>query len=202
MSRMDLPAQKHRYTITEYLELERRSVDRHEYCDGEILLMAGGSVEHARIASNLIRELGIRLKGTRCEAFGSDLRVRTSGSVLYAYPDVTVVCGGPQFEPDDPRRDTITNPRMIVEVLSPSTESFDRVRKFDRYGQVQTLEEYVLVSQDEPRVEAYWRREHGAWLFLPASGLSAVAKFGSIKVDLPLGEIYSGVAFPAKPEEG
>jgi Uma2 family endonuclease len=189
-----------RYSIEEYLRLDAEAVEKHEYRDGEIIAMAGGSFEHSLIIANLIREVGNRLKGGPCRVFESNLRVRLARSTLYTYPDVSVICGEPQFAPEDRNRTTVVNPRVVIEVLSPSTEAYDRGEKFRRYLMLESLQEYVLLSQHTPLMETYFRGGEGTWLFTPAAGLDAVGKLRSLDIELPLTEVYAGVQFPPEPE--
>jgi Uma2 family endonuclease len=194
---MGLPAERQRYSIAEYLHRERSASDKHEYRDGEILLMAGGTVDHSLIVANVIRELGNLLKGKPCRVFDSNLRVRIPRKVLYTYPDVSVICGPRETDPNDSAGETLTNPRLIVEVLSPSTEAYDRGEKFDRYRELDSMVEYVLVSQETPRIETFFRQADGTWLLTPVSGLASSSKLRSVEVELPLGEVYAGVEFSA-----
>jgi Uma2 family endonuclease len=150
---MGLPAEKRRYTIAEYLEMEEKAVDRHEFHDGEILAMSGGTYAHSRISTNLTIMIGNLLDGHPCHPLGSDMRVRIPGQRDYIYPDISVICGEPQFDPDDPKKTTVINPRVVIEVLPESTESYDRGAKFELYRQIPSLDEYVLVSQLQPQVE-------------------------------------------------
>jgi Uma2 family endonuclease len=195
---MGVAAEKDRYTVAEYLRREQESLDRHEYRDGEILLMAGASAQHSLIVANLIRETGNRLKGSPCRVYDSNLRIRIPQTVSYAYPDVSVICGQREVDPNDPRGETFTNPRLIIEVLSPSTEVYDRGEKFSHYLQLDSLQEYVLVSQAIPRVEVYFRQPDGAWLFRYFVDLSGSATLRSVDIDLPLSEIYAGVEFESE----
>ena len=158
--------------------------------------MAGGTGEHSLVVANVIGELRNRLRGKPCHVYDSNLRIRIPRTVLYTYPDATVICGPRQKDPNDPSGETFTNPRLIVEVLSPSTEGYDRGEKFERYRSLDSLEEYVLVSQGTARVETYFRQEHGTWLLTPFSGLEAVARLRCLEIDLPLGEVYAGVEWP------
>lgn len=195
-SAMTQPATIHRYTVDEYLRRERNSLEKHEFDDGEILAMAGATRVHVLITTNTLVALHTRLRGKPCVPYGSDLRIRLSGRPKYVYPDISVICGQPQADPDDSRGESFLNPRLIVEVLSPSTEQYDRKAKFDRYRQVESLREYVLVSQDTSRIETFARQPDGTWAFDVAVGIEAVAKLRSIQVDLPLSEVYAGVEFP------
>ena len=194
------PAQR-RFTVEEYFRIERDSTEKHEYRDGEIVSMAGGTVAHSRIIANCIQTLGNRLRGGPCAPFESNLRVRIARRTLYSYPDVPVICGPPELDPDDTRGETVTNPRLVVEVLSPSTESYDRRTKFDRYRQLESFREYVLVSQDMPRVETFFRHDDGTWVFAVATGPDAVIRLSSLGIDLPLAEVYAGVEFPPPPPD-
>jgi Uma2 family endonuclease len=194
---MGVPIAKRRYTIEEYLELERTAEERHEYQDGEILAMSGGTVEQSLIAANVIREAGNALKGKPCRVADSNLRVRIARQGRYVYPDALIFCGAPQFDPQDVKRHTILNPRVIIEVLSESTEAYDRGDKFAQYRQIESFEEYVLIAQDRPSVETILRERDGAWSFQNHNGLAAVATFRSLGIEIPLTEIYAGIEFPA-----
>lgn len=199
---MELAIEKERrYTVEEYLEIETKfPQEKFEYRDGyivnlrELLAMAGGSVNHALIAANAGRALGNRLQGTPCRVYSSDLRVRIPRKVLYAYPDLTIVCGKPEIETHRSGGQTILNPRVMVEVLSPSTEAYDRGDKFARFREIESFEELLMVSQSEPRVESYYRGKDG-WSMMSYSGVEAVARLRSLDVDLPLNEVYAGVDF-------
>jgi Uma2 family endonuclease len=192
---MSVPVEKVRYTIAEYLAMEEKARDRHEYHDGEILAMSGGTYRHSRANTNLIGALVQRLKGTPCEPLDSNMRVRITGRRSYLYPDISVVCGGPQFDVDDPKQTTITNPRIVVEVLSESTELYDRGAKFSLYREIPTLQQYVLVSQRVPLVETYLRQPEGAWLLSPIKGLESALVLHALAITIPMAEIYAGVAF-------
>src|SRR5438045_511349 len=156
---MGLPAQVRHYTLDEYFEIERNSPEKFEYRDGlvvnlsEVIGMAGGALPHSRITVNVITALSSRLKAGPCAVYSSDLRVRIPRKTLWAYPDVTVICGKARVETIPGIGDTATNPQIIVEVLSPSTEAYDRGDKFARYREIESLREYMLVSQNEARVE-------------------------------------------------
>ena len=136
-----------------------------------------------------------RLRGKPCQPYGSDLRVRFVGQQRTAYPNVSVICGPIQYDPDEKAGHTILNPRVIIEILSPSTEAYDRGDKFAAYRDIPSLAEYVLTSQHEPRVETYLRQDDGTWSLAPFVGLELTARIRSIGVDLPLAEVYSGVEF-------
>ena len=194
-----LPQPLTRCTAEEYLEEERRAEYKSEYRDGVIVAMSGGSRAHSVITVNITAEVRARLKGKPCQAFSNDMKVRSGIGELYSYPDLSVVCGEPRFHDD--HTDVLLNPTVIVEALSPSTEAFDRGRKFARYQRIASLMDYVLIAQDEPRVERYARQEDGQWLLSIAVGLEAVLSLPSIDCSLPLSEIYDRVPFPAAPDE-
>ena len=193
---MPHPQPPTRLTPEEYLRRENDSSVKHEYYRGEVFAMAGGTFEHSRIIVNVAGELRNRLKSTPCGVQQGDLRVRVARTSMYTYPDVSVLCGEPQFDPLDGRRLTLTNATVLVEVLSPTTESWDRGGKFDNYRQIDSLREYVMVSWDAARVETYLRQPDGRWLFAAALGLAATARLESIGVELPLAEVYGGVTLP------
>lgn len=173
-----------------YLDLERRSEVRSEWLDGEVVAMTGGSREHNLIVGNLVGELRAQLKRRPCEVYPSDLRVRVPAG-LYTYPDVVVACGEPRFE--DEHRDTLLNPTLLVEVLSRSTEAYDRGEKFERYRTLDSLAEYLLVSQTRPHVEQFLRQPDGRWLLAEATGLEATIDLPSIGCRLALAEVYERV---------
>lgn len=181
----------------DYLAIDREAETRSEYFDGEIFAMSGGSRAHSRLAVNIASFLNTKLSGRPCEVFNSDLRVKIEASNLYTYPDISVVCGGPRFL--DERQDTLLNPVLIVEVLSPSTERYDRGVKFRHYRQIPSLMEYVLVSQDEAQIERFLRTETGDWTLRVASGLESRIQLASIGEELPLAEIYEKVELPPVP---
>src|SRR5262249_44191428 len=156
--------------------------------DGELFAMAGGSEEHSLIAVNVCIELGLQLREHPCKVYNSDLRVQVAEEGPYTYPDVTVVCGEARFA--DAEVDTLLNPTVIVEVLSPTTEAWDRSGKFEQYQQMASLQEYVLIAQDRPRVERYARQGEGEWLLTVASGLEGVIALPSIGCELALREVY------------
>ena len=176
----------------EYLAIERESEIRSEYLDGEMFAMSGESRQHNLILTNLVRELSLQLKRRPCEVYTNDQRVRVPETGLYTYPDVVVVCGEPSFE--DESVDTLLNPVLIVEVLSPTTEAYDRGKKFAGYRTIPTLAEYVLISQDKAHVEQFLRQVGGDWLFTATSGRERSVSLASIQCELALEEIYDKVA--------
>jgi Uma2 family endonuclease len=182
-----------RLTAAQYLAAERAAEFKHEYYNGQMYARPGGSFEHGVIVGNIIAELHAMLTKRPCDVGSSDLRFRVSPDGLYTYADVVVICGDPRFADD--QHDTLLNPALIVEVLSPSTEAYDRGFKSAQYRTVESLEEYALVSQVEPRVEVFHRQSGGHWLLSEAVGLEAVCHFESLDCAVPLAEIYSKVTF-------
>ena len=180
------------YTAAEYLALERRATYKSEYVGGHIIAMSGASRRHNLIAANISRELSSQLRGRPCESYISDMRVRVSETGLYTYPDVVAVCGDIRFA--DEQTDTLLNPTVIVEVLSASTEAYDRGDKFAHYRRLASLHDYVLVSQDAVRVEHYVRQGE-KWLLSEASLLTDTVSLASIQCTLVLEDIYDKVRF-------
>jgi Uma2 family endonuclease len=185
---------KKRYTIEEYLQLEDRADFRSEYHDGEILSMAGGTLMHATICANVIGALWSRLRGKPCQPFDSNLKIYIADYRTFVYPDATVICGPIERNANDRADSSITNPRVIVEVLSESTRGYDRGDKLRRYLSLPSLQQYILIEQDEPLVEILSRRPDG-WLHTFHAGPHERAMIGSIEVELPLIEVYDGVEF-------
>jgi Uma2 family endonuclease len=185
-----------RLTPEQYLSTERTAEFKSEYYAGETFAMAGGTYEHGVIISNFASELHGRLKESPCSVTVSEVRVRVAPDGLYTYPDIMVVCGDPCFIDD--RKDTVTNPVLIVEVLSRSTEASDRGFKFAQYRAIETLQEYVLVSQAEPRVEVFRRQAEGQWLLTEFLGVNVSCRLTSLDCEVPLAGIYAKVTF--KPE--
>jgi len=188
-----LPKKKY-ISPEEYLAIERDSLERHEYFDGEIFLMAGTSEEHANISSNVNISLGTQLKKRPCKSYQSDLRVHIPATGLYTYPDVIVVCGKPQLL-EDAYLDTLLNPDLIVEVLSPSTADYDKGTKFDHYRTIDSLKEYVLVWQDKKRVARYTKQTDGSWTLKDFIGEESEIVLSSINCKLLMEDIYDKVDF-------
>lgn len=180
--------------LTTYFEREETAETKTEYHDGVLASMAGASPAHIRITTNLTRLLGNQLEGSSCEPFGSDMRVMIPDCNAVFYPDLTVTCGAPQFT--EHNLATLLNPTLIVEVLSPSTERVDRGMKFDCYRTLPSLQAYVLVSQDEPRVALYTRQSDGSWRYDVATGLEATLVLQAIDCELRLTDVYARVVFP------
>jgi Uma2 family endonuclease len=178
-------------TPEEYLAIERKAEFKSEYVNGEIVAMTGVSREHNLIGFNLTREISLQLKGRPCEGYSNDMRVRVPSTQLYTYPDL-VVCGEPQFEDD--HLDTLLNPTLIIEVLSESTEGYDRGKKFGFYRTIPSLAEYLLVAQDERRIEQYAKQQDGRWLLSEYRSTEDVAELASIQCRLALKEVYDKVS--------
>jgi len=185
---MNEPARKLAATYPEYLAQEQASDTKHELLDGEIFAMAGGTPEHARLSSRVIGALLAQLRGRPCEAFSSDLRLRVLATGLATYPDVSVVYG--RFEQDPEDANTLVNPVVLVEVLSDSSEAYDRGEKFAHYRRIPSLREYVLVSQRKPRIEVFRRNEGGNWTLFEAEASRSV-QLVSIGCELSVDEVYS-----------
>ncbi len=184
-------AEQDRYTEGQYLKWEEDAVEKSEYVDGEIRAMSGGSEPHASIPVNIGGELRTALKGRGCRVLSPDMKVWTAGAMYY--PDLSVVCGPSVYR--NGNKHVITNPIVVVEVLSPSTEPKDRGEKFIRYQQIETLRSYLLVSQTEPRIEIFERGENGHWDYSMVTGLENAIEVSSLGVTLALSEIYDQVEF-------
>jgi Uma2 family endonuclease len=182
------------YTPEEDLALERAAEYKSEYVGGEIFAMTGTSVDHNTIAGNILRLLGNQFQGRPCRVFMSDLRVQVAATGMYIYPDVIAVCGPLEFAGG--QRDTLFNPTVIVEILSPSTELYDRGAKFDHYARLPSLTEYVLVAQDQMRVEHFTRQGDG-WLLTEVDAPDDILRLPVLDAALPLVAIYEHVEFPA-----
>ena len=182
-----------RLTPEQYLEIERAAEIRSEYYNGRMYAMSGGTHPHAIVMGNLGSELRIALKKGPCLVTTSDMRVRVNKSGLYTYPGIVVVCDPPQY--GDGRHDTLLNPALIIEVLSPSTEAYDRGFKFAQYRTLESLQEYGLVSQSEPRVEIFRRQPSGDWLLSESAGMHAVCRFDSVGCTIAVKDIFDKVTF-------
>lgn len=179
-------------TPQDYLALERKAKTKSEYYAGEVFALAGASKNHSAIVPNLSFLLVGQLKGRPCVVYTSELRVKVSATGLYTYPDVAVVCGKPVF--DDEYEDTLLNPTLIIEVLSKSTETYDRGEKFAHYRALESLTDYILVAQDTPRLEHYARQADGAWRFADALGFDGAVVVDSIQCVLGLVDVYDKVS--------
>ena len=181
-------------TPEEYLARERLAVERSEYYRGQVYAMSGASRPHNLVSGNLFTEINSQLKGRPCEVYSADMRVRVSATGLYTYPDIVAVCGEPRFVDDE--FDTLVNPQVIIEVLSQSTEAYDRGDKFAQFQQIVSLQEYILVAQSKIRVERYSR--HGQqWLLTTWDSVDGVLELESVGCRVRLSDIYDKVTFPA-----
>ena len=174
----------------EYLEFERSSPDKHEYADGEIFAMSGGTFEHSAVTANILGEARSALAGRRCRVLESNMRVKVAATGRYVYPDASIFCGQPEFA--DETRATLINPRLILEVLSDSTEACDRGDKFAGYRSIPSFQEYVLASQKQPRIEVFTRQPDGSWT-LRIYGPGERAMFASVECSIEVDKVYEGV---------
>lgn len=190
------------YTPEQYLALEREAEYRSEYINGQIYAMSGASREHSLIIFSMARELGAQLRDRPCEAYVADMRVKVSPTGMYTYPDVAIVCKEPAFE--EGNVGTLLNPTVIIEVLSPSTEAYDRGDKFAHYRKLDSLTDYVLVSQSTARAEHYIRHNEGSgqWLLTEISGLDGVLRLASIDCEVALKDIYDKVDLAEGRDDG
>jgi Uma2 family endonuclease len=182
-------------TEQEYLAYERAAVEKHEYVDGEIFAMSGGTMEHSAVAANIIRELGTALFGRGCRVLTSDMRIKIHEDGRYVYPDGSVVCGRPEFT--DETRDTLLNPRIIIEVLSDSSEAYDRGDKFASYRSIPSFDDYLIASQKEPRLELFTRQADGSWS-LRIHGPGDRVTLSSAGVTIEVDRVYADVFDPER----
>jgi Uma2 family endonuclease len=181
-----------RWTAEEYLAFEASSEEKHEFFGGEVYLMTGASDNHNLIVASTLIALGAQRRGRPCKIYPSDMLVHIASVGDYFYPDLMIVCG--QAEVVHVKRDMLLNPTVVIEVLSPSTEMYDRVKKFEGYRTLDSLQEYVLIAQDRPHIERYTRQDKG-WLFIEANGLDETIDLASISFTLALREVYDQVTF-------
>lgn len=177
--------------------MDRAAEFRSEFLDGEMFAMSGGCARHAFLQVNVLVEMHAALRGGECRVCGSDFRVRVSTTGMYTYPDLVVICG--KLLLADAQQDILLNPAVIFEILSPSTEKYDRGLKFQHYRTIESLREYVLVDQDQVRIEQYARQPDNTWTFRDYQGLTAELRLDSIGVSLPLQRIYDRVEMPSEP---
>lgn len=182
-------AAKQRLSAQDYLKIERRAETKSEFLDGEVFAMAGGTESHSSLAANAIAALHSSLKDKPCRVFTSDMRLKVEATGLYVYPDVQVACGNLEFE--DESRDVLLNPKVIVEVLSESTEAWDRGSKFWHYRHIESFTDYLLVSQETWLVEHYVRQANVGWLLQVIQGAGGVLNLTSLGCSIPLVEIYA-----------
>ena len=182
-------------TPEQYLEIERKAEFKSEYYQGEMFAMSGARQGHNLIVVNLAAELHQQLRKRPCQAYVNDMRVCVSATGMYTYPDLTAVCGEPQFL--DETQDTLLNPNLIVEVLSPSTEAYDRGRKFEHYRSIESVTEYLLVASERVSAELYTRQPDGRFLLTAANRMEDSLDLQSVGVHLALADLYEKVEFPA-----
>lgn len=182
------------YSPQQYLAVERDAQQKHEYLNGEIFALAGASERHNLIVGNLFASLHGQLKGTPCKVYSGDMRLKVSATGLYTYPDVVALCGEAHF--DDEQQDTLLNPTMVIEVLSKSTEGYDRGEKFAHYRKIESLVEYLLISQDKYSIEQYVRQPDNQWLMSEVSKLEEGIELPSIKCRLLLSDVYYKIPAP------
>ena len=188
---------KKKLTEDEYLVIEDEAEFRSEFYDGEMFAMAGASRHHNDLQTNLIVELGGRLKGGKCRVYGSDMRVKVKRTGLYTYPDVVITC-----DPEIEKKlgvETLLNPRVIFEILSKTTEGYDRGTKFQQFQRLPSVKEYVLVSQDRMVIERYVRQTDGTWVLKTFDNPEAQFSLATVKVRIPIADIYRGVELPEQP---
>lgn len=195
-----MPTTNHQVSPEEYLEFERKAELKHEYIDGRIIPWPGAARVHCQIMGNLLAALYSRLRGETCQVYASQMRVQAAGGRSYLYPDIVPTCTEKRFADDV--RDTLTNPVLVMEVLAPDTEAFDRGEKFHYYQTIQTLQEYILISQDQPRVECYTRGGEDVWFLWTETDLDTEVDFFSVGCRIRLREIYENVEFPSAAEAG
>lgn len=194
---MSLPQELQYFTLKDYLYIERQSEIRHEYLDGHVYAMAGENPDHSTICFNLSGIIHAQLRDKPYRGFSPNMKVRTDPGDLFSYPDLTIVCGEPIYH--DKRGDVLLNPTVVFEVLSPSTEKYDRGEKFARYREnISSLQNYVLVSQSEAKIEMHTKQESGEWNKTEVIGLENELYIASIDCCIPLEEVYLNITFQEK----
>lgn len=191
-------AEKSYLSPTEYLAIERSAEIKSEFFNGEMFAMTGASRKHNLIAGNTFSAVHSRIEDRPCEAYASDMRVKVSETGLYTYPDIAVTCQQPVFE--DKELDTLLNPQVIIEILSESTEGYDRGKKFEHYRNIDSMKEYVLIAQDRCHVERWGRRDEEPWTLWESNDLDATLELDSIDCKLRIADIYSKVDLSDEPE--
>lgn len=188
---MGNPEPVHYYTVAEYLALEEAAEYRSEYVDGEIFAMAGGSPNHDMICSECARVIGNAILGSGCETHTSNMKVRNETSSVFYYPDLSIACGKAEFDSDG----ILTNPVILFEVLSPSTEAYDRGEKFQRYKQISSLREYVMIAHKKPQIDVFFKTDAGFWRIDSYAGLDDVMELRSLGIQIKLADIYRRIEF-------
>ncbi len=197
---MAIQPQQH-YTLDEYFVLELASEGKYEYWQGEVYAMSGASPAHVQIQINLITLLSLQLRGRPCRVFSSDMRLKVPSFPPYRYPDVSALCGEAIFERIG-GLDVLTNPTLIVEILSPSTEAFDRGDKFTHYKSIPSFREYLLIAQHRPHVSHYVRQSEEVWSYRECNALETVLNLPALTCRLALDELYQSVVFTSQPIPG
>lgn len=185
------------FTPEEYLELENTADYKSQYIAGEIFAMAGTQIEHGEILKNLVVLFNDRFRGRPCRFYFQDIRLSVAAGDMYTYPDLMALCGEPKFEGKAQEPPSLLNPQVVFEILSRSTEDFDRRDKFARYRRLETLREYVLVTPWTRRVERHWLRDDGVWEYEDLRDPTHILHLDTVEIDLPLAEIYESVTFPS-----
>lgn len=183
------------YSEQEYLDAERLALDKHEYYKGEVFAMSGASIKHNIIAMNCSIDLGTKLKGKNCKPFGSDLRVHIPEKTLYTYPDISIICG--EIETTDDKFDTITNPSVIIEILSESTKNYDKGNKFTLYREIASLKEYILIDSENIMVEKFIKNTDNSWQLTEYKSIKDSFKIETVALKMDLETIYNGVGLTA-----
>jgi Uma2 family endonuclease len=176
----------------EYLNAERLALNKHEYYKGEIFAMGGASIAHNKIAINCTVDIGYKLKGKKCQPFGSDLRVHIPKNTLFTYPDISIVCG--EIETTDDKFDTITNPSVIIEILSPSTRNYDKGEKFTLYREIDSLQEYILIDSERIMVEKFIRNSDNSWQLTEYKYIDLSFSITTVDIEMQLADIYEGLS--------
>jgi Uma2 family endonuclease len=180
-------------SLTQYIDTETRTGERHEYYRGELFAMVGGTPQHALIIANFLREASQLLKNSSCVAYSGDLRIKIEPTGLYTYPDASIICGRLELDEDVPN--TVLNPCVLVEVLSDSTEKYDRGKKAANYRNIPSLQALLLISQDRPLVECFTRQATGGWMLTEARQLQDAVDIEPIKISIALAELYRNLEF-------
>jgi Uma2 family endonuclease len=188
------PVPKYNYVSpADYLSMERETLHKHEYYRGEVFAMSGASIHHNDVFSNLFGYLSSKLKGKNCKPYGSDLRIHIPLNTLYTYPDISIICGKP--ETTDNSFDTITNPSVIIEILSPSTKSYDRGDKFNLYRQIPTLQEYILIDSETVSVEHFVKTDVHEWMLTELKSITDTFMIKTVAIPVALEELYLDIKF-------
>ncbi len=179
------------FTEKEYLDSERLALDKHEFYKGDIFAMSGASISHNKISKNILVDLGTKLKGKSCEPFGSDLRIHIPKNTLYTYPDISIICG--EIETTDDKFDTVTNPSVIIEILSESTKNYDKGGKFTLYREIESLKEYILIDSESIMVEKFIKNTDNSWQLTEYKKLEDFFTIDTVEIRMEITTIYTGV---------